>query len=176
MSEKKENTGSKLADFISIKRATLMELKAKYEHLHEKMFYRTSREGVPNSPHSRRRHLLQDPNRVGVQRSTGGPNRRGNHIWLGCSCRKGLRRQHMHVYQADKRLRDTVEDQGEDDQLDVCSEFRENIVKRSDGQHKVGVPWVLGAELSNTNEMASRKRLENVERKLRRNEDLKIEY
>ena len=44
MSEKKENTGSKLADFISIKRATLMELKAKYEHLHEKMFYRTSRE------------------------------------------------------------------------------------------------------------------------------------
>ena len=82
----------------------------------------------------------------------------------------------MHVYQGDKRLRDTVEDRGEDDQLDVCSEFRENIVKRSDGQHKVGVPWVLGAELSNTNEMASRKRLENVERKLRRNEDLKIEY
>ena len=79
----------------------------------------------------------------------------------------------MHVYQGDKRLRDTVEDRGEDDQLDVCSEFRENIVKRSDGQHKVGVPWVLGAELSNTNEMASRKRLENVERKLRRNEDLK---
>ena len=66
----------------------------------------------------------------------------------------------MHVYQGDKRLRDTVEDRGEDDQLDVCSEFRENIVKRSDGQHKVGVPWVLGAELSNTNEMASRKRLE----------------
>ena len=46
----------------------------------------------------------------------------------------------MHVYQGDKRLRDTVEDRGEDDQLDVCSEFRENIVKRSDGQHKVGVP------------------------------------
>lgn len=69
-----------------------------------------------------------------------------------------------------------AEDRGEDDQLDVCSQFRENIVKRRDGQHKVGVPWVLGAELSNTNEMASRKRLENVERKLRRNEDLKIEY
>ena len=44
MSEKIEITGSKLADFIRIKRATLMELKAKYEHLHEKMFYRTSRE------------------------------------------------------------------------------------------------------------------------------------
>ena len=58
----------------------------------------------------------------------------------------------------------------------MCSEFREKIVKRSDGQHKVGVPWVPGAELSNTNEMASRKRLENVQQKLRRNKDLKIEY
>ena len=26
-----------------------------------------------------------------------------------------------------------VEDRGEDDQLDVCSEFREKIVKRSEG-------------------------------------------
>ena len=69
-----------------------------------------------------------------------------------------------------------VEDRGEDDQLDVCSEFRETIVKRSDGRHDVGVPWVLGAEQSNTNEIASRKRLENFERKLTRKEDLKIEY
>ena len=69
-----------------------------------------------------------------------------------------------------------VEDRGDDDQLDLCSEFRENIVKRTDGRYEVGVAWVLGAELSNTNEMASRKRIENVERKLRRNEDLKMEY
>ena len=55
-----------------------------------------------------------------------------------------------------------VEDRGEDDQLDACSEFRENIVTRSDGRHEVGVPWVLGAELSNANEMASRKRLEKT--------------
>ena len=49
-----------------------------------------------------------------------------------------------------------VEDRGKDDQLDVCSEFRETIVKRSDGRHEVGVPWPFpGAELSNTNEMAS---------------------
>ena len=52
-----------------------------------------------------------------------------------------------------------VEDRGEDDRLDVCSEFQENIVKRSDGQCKVGVPWFPGPKLSNTNEMASRKRL-----------------
>lgn len=67
----------------------------------------------------------------------------------------------MHVYQGDKRLRDTVEDRGEDDQLDVCSEFRENIVKRSDGQHKVGVPWVLGAELS---KIQTRWQVENASR------------
>ena len=69
-----------------------------------------------------------------------------------------------------------VEDREEDGQLNACSEFRENIVTRSDGRHEVGVPWVLGAELSNTNEMASRKRLENTERKRKRTEDLKIEY
>lgn len=50
-----------------------------------------------------------------------------------------------------------VEDQREDDQLDVCSEFRGNIVKRSDGRYEVGVPWIPGGKLSNTNEMASRK-------------------
>ena len=49
-----------------------------------------------------------------------------------------------------------VEDRGEDDQLDVCSEFRETIVKRNDRRHEVGVPWpVPGAELSNTNEITS---------------------
>ena len=69
-----------------------------------------------------------------------------------------------------------VEDRGEDGQLNACSEFRENIVTRSDGRHEVGVPWVLGAELSNTNEMASRKRLEKAERKRKRTEELKIEY
>ena len=64
-----------------------------------------------------------------------------------------------------------VEDRGENDQLDVCSEFRENIVKRSDGRCEVGVRWVLGAELSNTNKVASSER-----RELRRNKDLKVEY
>ena len=44
MSKKIEISGSKLADFTTIKRPTLMELKAKYEHLREKQFYRTSSE------------------------------------------------------------------------------------------------------------------------------------
>ena len=44
MSKKIEISRSKLADFTSIKRPTLMELKAKYEHLREKLFHRTSSE------------------------------------------------------------------------------------------------------------------------------------
>ena len=44
----------------------------------------------------------------------------------------------------------------EDYQLDVCSEFPVNIVKRIDGRYEVGVPWLPGAKLSNTNEMARR--------------------
>ena len=43
-----------------------------------------------------------------------------------------------------------VEDRGEDDQLDVYTEFKENISKRSDGRYEVGVPWIPGAKLSNT--------------------------
>ena len=69
-----------------------------------------------------------------------------------------------------------VEDRGEDRQLDVYKEFQESISKRSDGRYEVGVPWIPGAKLSNTNEEPSRKRLHNVERKLRRSEKLKIEY
>ena len=69
-----------------------------------------------------------------------------------------------------------VEDRGEDDQLDVYKEFQENIAKTSDGRYEVGVPWIPGAKLSNTNEEPSRRRLHNVERKRKRNEELKIEY
>ena len=40
-SEKIEITGSKLADFTTIKRPTLTELKDKFQHVQGKMFYRT---------------------------------------------------------------------------------------------------------------------------------------
>ena len=56
-----------------------------------------------------------------------------------------------------------VDYRGEDDQLDVYT-------------NEVSVPWITGAEVSNTNKIPSRKRLENVERKLVRNEELKSDY
>ena len=69
-----------------------------------------------------------------------------------------------------------VEDRGENDQLDVLREFKESVVRRDDGRYEVGFPWIPGAALPNTNETLSRKRPENVERKLSRNEKLKEEY
>ena len=56
-----------------------------------------------------------------------------------------------------------VEDRGEDDQLVVYKEFQESISEKSDGRYEVGVPWIPGAKLSNTNEEPSRRHLHNVE-------------
>ena len=50
-----------------------------------------------------------------------------------------------------------VEDRGENDQLDVYKEFRENTVRQSDGRYEVKIPWIPGSELSETNESQSRK-------------------
>ena len=69
-----------------------------------------------------------------------------------------------------------IEDRGENDSSVVLTEFKENIVIDREGRYEVQVPWIPGAELSNTNEQPSRRRLENVERKLRHNSKLEAEY
>ena len=69
-----------------------------------------------------------------------------------------------------------VEDRGEKDQSTVYVEFQENITRREDGRYEVAVPWLPGAVLSSTNEEPSRKRLHNVNRKLKQNQQLKDEY
>ena len=56
-----------------------------------------------------------------------------------------------------------VEDRGENDQLDVFKEFKENVTRQEDGRYNVNVPWILGMELTETNEAQSQKRLYNVE-------------
>ena len=69
-----------------------------------------------------------------------------------------------------------AEERGENDQLDVYKEFKENIVRQSNERHEVKIPWIPGSELSETNESQSRKRLQNVERKLKQNEQLRSDY
>ena len=65
-----------------------------------------------------------------------------------------------------------VEDRGKSDQLDVYKEFREHIMRQSDGRYEVKIPWITGSELSEINESWSRKRLQNGEGKLEKNEEL----
>ena len=56
-----------------------------------------------------------------------------------------------------------VEDRGENDQLDVFKEFKENVTRQEDGRYNGNVLWIPGMELTETNEAQSRKRLYNVE-------------
>ena len=60
-----------------------------------------------------------------------------------------------------------VEDRGAKDQLTIYAEFQESITRKEGGRYEVAVPWIPGAVLSNTNEEPSRKRLHNVNRKLK---------
>ena len=69
-----------------------------------------------------------------------------------------------------------IEDRPENDQLDVLRDFNESIVRKEDGRYEVAFPWIPGATLSSTNEVQSRKGMNNVERKLSRNEKLKEQY
>ena len=126
-----------------------MELEAKYEHLREKMFYRTSSEEYPI-------HLIiGDATYYKIQ--TGqvykgqpkDPIVEGSTFGWVVHCRKDYpdstcmftreTSDFEKLYSLDVL---GVEDRGEYDQPDVCSEFRENIVKRSDGRYEVGVAWV----------------------------------
>ena len=52
-----------------------------------------------------------------------------------------------------------LEDRGENSQLDVHTEFAENISRKADGRYEVNVPWIPGQKLAETNETHSRKRL-----------------
>ena len=182
-SEKIEITGSKLADFTTIKRPTLTELKEKYQHVQGKMFYRTASEEYPihvllgDATYCKIRTeqvykgQLEDPIVEGTKFG-----------WIVHGGKEYADSKCMYVRETDEYERlyslDVlgVEDRGEDDQPDVYKEFQESISKRSDGRFEVGVPWIPGAKLSNTNEEPSRRRLHSVERKLTRNEELKIEY
>ena len=69
-----------------------------------------------------------------------------------------------------------VEDSGENDQLEVLHDIKESVVRKQNGSYEVGFPCITGVTLTNTNEALSTKRLDNVERKLSRNEKVKGEY
>ena len=51
-----------------------------------------------------------------------------------------------------------VRERGEDDELDVYTEFKENIVRKLDERYEVIIPWKPGAKLDGTNKEQSRRR------------------
>ena len=69
-----------------------------------------------------------------------------------------------------------VEDRGENDKMQVLSEFRENITRQEDGRYQVSIPWIPGSKLTATYEQQSRTRLYNVNKKLAKDEKLKQDY
>ena len=62
------------------------------------------------------------------------------------------------------------------DVLWVRDRGEENIGRKHNGRYEVNIPWIPEAKLDGTNEEQSRKRLRNMDMKLRQKEQLKAEY
>ena len=66
-----------------------------------------------------------------------------------------------------------VEDRSENDPSEVYKEFIQNIQIDAQGRYEVGIPWIPGNTVTESNEVQSRKRLKNIERKLEKDPALK---
>ena len=182
-SENIEITGTEMPDFTTVKRPTFIELKEKYEHLREKTFYRSESEEYPihvilgDATYCKIRTdqvykgKSEDPI---VEGTTFGWVVHGGQDYADSRCMYVCdHNDYEQLYSLDVL---GVEDRGEKDQSTVYAEFQESITRKEDGRYEVAVPWIPGAVLSNTNEEPSRKRLHNVNRKLKQNQQLKDEY
>ena len=182
-SETIEITGTEMPDFTLVKRPTFIELKEKYEHVRGKTFYRSESEEYPihvilgDATYCKIRTdqvYKGKPEDPIVEGTTFGWVVHGGNDYADSRCMFVRENSdYEQLYSLDVL---GVEDRGEQDQSTVYAEFQENIVRQEDGRYEVSVPWIPGAVLSNTNEEPSRKRLNNVNRKLNRNQRLKEEY
>ena len=182
--EEIELTGSRLADFTTVKRPDMNQLKLKYSHTQDKRFYMTSGGEyqihliLGDSMYSRirtERVFKGNPGEPLVEETTFGWVVHGGDEYTSDGVCMYLREvnDYEKLYSLDVL---GVEDRGENDQFDVLRDFKENIARRDNGRYEVSFPSIPGAELSSTNEVLSRKRLQNVERRLSKNENLREEY
>ena len=81
-SEKIQVTGTKLRDFITVRRPDINKLKEQYEHTKDKRFYKQIGDEYPIHV-IRRQYLLSNTNRRSIQGTTGRPNCGRNDLWLG---------------------------------------------------------------------------------------------
>jgi hypothetical protein len=177
-----ELTGSKMPDFTTIRRPNLINLKSKYEHVADKKFYMTHGDEyqmhviIGDSTYCRIKTeevYKGTPGDPIVEGTTFGWTIHGGEFPSdGCWFSREVD-DCQQLYSLDVL---GVEDRGENSQLDVHREFKENIVRDENGRYEVKVPWIPGAQLSETNEAQSRLRLKRVEKKLESNAQLRKDY
>ena len=180
--ERIEVTGAKMADFTTIRRPDLSTLKWKYEHTKDKRFYKNTGDDytihliLGDSTYCRIRTedvFKGKPGEPIVEGTTfGWVVHGGDRATDGCLYTREAS-DYERLYSLDVL---GVEDRGESSQLDVHTEFNENISRNADGRYEVNVPWIPGRKLAETNEIQSRQRLQRVEKKLEQNMKLKEEY
>ena len=162
-----EVTGTRLSDFTTVRRPDIRELKKLYAHTKDKAFYMQIGNECPihiiigDSTYCRIKTeevYKGKPGEPIVEGTTFGWVIHGGDF-LDSQCmftREST--EYERLYSLDVL---GVEDRGEDDQLDVYTEFQESITRGSDGRYEVCVPWITGAEVSNTNEIGNASRMSN---------------
>ena len=181
--EEIEVTGSKVPDFTTVKRPDITKLKQEFDHAKDKMFYKVASNEYPihlilgDKTYSKirtERVLKGNKEDPIVEETTFG--------WIIHGGEKYTSGHSMYIRESTvcEQLYSLdvlgVEDLGDKDQLQVLTDFKESVTKQEDGRYEVSIPWIPGAELSGTNEQASRRRQEVTSKKLMRDEKLKEDY
>ena len=171
-----------ISNFTTIRKPGLKRLKVKFSHTKDKEFYITTGEHqvhmiIGNKTYSKLRTEAmfkgKDNEPIVEGTSFGWAIHGGEFTNTNCMFTREHGNDFERLYSLDIL---GIEDRGEDDQLDVYKEFKENISRQIDGRYEVNVPWITGSNLEEANEMQSKNRLKNVEHKLRDNEKLRREY
>ena len=181
--ERIEVTGSKMPEFATVRRPDMNELKFKYEHARDKKFY------VKPGDEHKIDIILGDNTYCKIKTEKIFKGNPGEPIVEGTTFGWVIHGGDDHVTDQCMFMRETsdyeklysldvlgVQDRGENDQLDVLKEFKDDIRRREDGRYEVRVPWIPGSTLESTNEQTSRSRIQNANKKLIQNPELKEEY
>ena len=175
--EKLEVTGSKNPDFSTMKRRKMYELKLKYEHIRDKQFY--LRVGDEYTI-----HLILGDNTFSrikteevIKDAKGDPVVEGT--TFGYIIHGGDKGSETCMYVSDTKDYEIlysldilgVEGRSENDPSEVHKEFIENIQIDAQGRYEVGIPWIPGNTVTESNEVQSR-----IERKLEKDPALKETY
>ena len=145
--ERIEVTGSKMPEFATVRRPDMNELKFKYEHARDKKFY------VKPGDEHKIDIILGDNTYCKIKAEKIFKGNPGEPIVEGTTFGWVIHGGDDHVTDQCTFMRETsdyeklysldvlgVQDRGENDQLDVLKEFKDDIRRREDGRYEVRVP------------------------------------